>query len=40
VLYLFGTPGQDRFDFMWEILGEGNARLHPLVDGSRQDFAR
>ena len=23
VLYLFGTPGQDRFDFMWEILGEG-----------------
>ena len=23
VLYLFGTPGQDRFDFMWVILGEG-----------------
>src|SRR5262249_58956040 len=23
VLYLFGTPGQDRFDFMWEILSEG-----------------
>ena len=23
VLYLFGTPGQERFDFMWEILGEG-----------------
>lgn len=21
VLYLFGTPGQRRFDFMWEILG-------------------
>lgn len=20
VLYLFGTPGQRRFDFMWEIL--------------------
>ena len=20
VLYLFGTPGQKRFDFMWEIL--------------------
>ena len=23
VLYLFGTPGQRRFDFMWEILSEG-----------------
>src|SRR5574341_799873 len=23
VLYLFGTPGQKRFDFMWEILAEG-----------------
>ena len=23
VLYLFGTPGQKRFDFMWEILSEG-----------------
>src|SRR3954454_23298752 len=23
VLYLFGTLGQNRFDFMWEILGEG-----------------
>ena len=25
VLYLFGTPGQRRFDFMWEILAEGHA---------------
>jgi hypothetical protein len=23
VLHLFGTPGQKRFDFMWEILSEG-----------------
>ncbi|MDX9953622.1 MAG: ATP/GTP-binding protein, partial [Anaerolineae bacterium] len=23
ILYLFGTPGQRRFDFMWEILSEG-----------------
>src|SRR5664280_432673 len=23
-LVLFGTPGQDRFDFIWEILGEGS----------------
>ena len=22
ILYLFGTPGQKRFDFMWEILSE------------------
>ena len=23
ILFLFGTPGQRRFDFMWEILSEG-----------------
>ena len=23
VLHLFGTPGQERFDFMWEILQKG-----------------
>ncbi|MCU1586641.1 MAG: small GTP-binding protein [Frankiales bacterium] len=37
VLYLFGTPGQDRFDFMWEILGEGMLGYILLVDSSRQD---
>ena len=37
VLYLFGTPGQDRFDFMWEILGEGMLGYVLLVDASRQD---
>ncbi len=37
VLYLFGTPGQDRFDFMWEILGEGMLGYVLLVDSSRQD---
>ncbi len=37
VLYLFGTPGQDRFDFMWEILGEGMLGYILLVDASRQD---
>jgi small GTP-binding protein len=37
VLYLFGTPGQDRFDFMWEILGEGMLGYIVLVDASRQD---
>ena len=28
VLYLFGTPGQKRFDFMWEILIRGDARVY------------
>ena len=37
VLYLFGTPGQERFDFMWEILGEGMLGYILLVDASRQD---
>ena len=37
VLYLFGTPGQDRFDFMWEILGEGMLVYILLVDASRDD---
>src|SRR3954464_11868719 len=37
VLYLFGTPGQDRFDFMWEILGEGMLGYVLLVDASRAE---
>jgi small GTP-binding protein len=37
VLYLFGTPGQDRFDFMWEILGEGMIGYLLLVDASRPE---
>jgi uncharacterized protein len=32
VLYLFGTPGQERFDFMWEILGEGMLGYVLLID--------
>lgn len=32
VLYLFGTPGQRRFDFMWEILSEGMLGFIVLVD--------
>jgi signal recognition particle receptor subunit beta len=35
VLYLFGTPGQERFDFMWEILGEGMLGYLLLVDADR-----
>ncbi len=33
-LYLFGTPGQSRFDFMWEILGEGALGVIILVDST------
>ncbi len=34
VLYLFGTPGQSRFDFMWDILGKGMLGLVVLVDST------
>ena len=37
VLHLYGTPGQDRFDFMWEILSEGMLGYVVLVDGSKPD---
>src|SRR5665213_1664276 len=37
VLYLFGTPGQDRFDFMWEILGEGRRGYVLLLDAERPE---
>lgn len=33
-LYLFGTPGQSRFDFMWDILGEGALGIILLVDST------
>jgi signal recognition particle receptor subunit beta len=37
VLYLFGTPGQERFDFMWEILGEGMLGFVLLIDATRPE---
>jgi len=40
VLHLFGTPGQRRFDFMWEILSEGMLGLVVLVDSTRPDTFR
>lgn len=36
-LYLFGTPGQKRFDFMWEILAEGMLGFIVMVDAERED---
>jgi small GTP-binding protein len=40
VLYLFGTPGQKRFDFMWEILSEGMLGFVILVDSIRPETFR
>jgi small GTP-binding protein len=40
VLYLFGTPGQRRFDFMWEILAEGMLGFVVLVDSARPETFR
>src|SRR6266508_757088 len=37
---LFGTPGQKRFDFMWEILSEGMLGLVILVDSTRPETFR
>lgn len=37
VLHLFGTPGQVRFDFMWEILSLGMLGYIILFDSSRPD---
>ena len=40
VLYLFGTPGQRRFDFMWEILSEGMLGFVVMVDSTRPETFR
>jgi signal recognition particle receptor subunit beta len=36
-LHIYGTPGQERFDFMWDILSRGAIGLILLVDNSRKD---
>ena len=35
ILYLFGTPGQDRFQFMWDDLVRGSIGAVVLVDTTR-----
>ncbi|MBL8132589.1 MAG: ATP/GTP-binding protein [Anaerolineae bacterium] len=40
VLYLFGTPGQRRFDFMWEILAEGMLGFVVMVDSTKPETFR
>jgi signal recognition particle receptor subunit beta len=36
-LHLYGTPGQERFDFMWDILVTGGIGLVLLLDNTRTD---
>lgn len=36
-IHLYGTPGQERFDFMWDILTTGGIGLILLLDNSRAD---
>ena len=36
-LHLYGTPGQERFDFMWDILINGGIGLILLLDNTRAD---
>ena len=36
-LYLFGTPGQERFDFLWDIVARGMLGVIMLVDCERPD---
>jgi uncharacterized protein len=38
-IFLFGTPGQERFDYMWQVLSEGSLGLILLLAGDRpEDF--
>lgn len=36
-VHLYGTPGQERFDFMWDILGKGSHGIVLLVDHTAHD---
>jgi signal recognition particle receptor subunit beta len=36
-IHLYGTPGQERFDFMWDILTTNGLGLILLLDNTRRD---
>ncbi len=36
-VHLYGSPGQERFDFMWDILANGALGLVLLIDHSREN---
>lgn len=39
-IHLYGTPGQDRFDFMWDVLTQNGLGLVVLIDNTREDPLR
>lgn len=39
-VHLYGTPGQERFNFMWDILTEGGLGLILMIDNTRKDPLR
>lgn len=34
-VHIYGTPGQERFDFMWDILSQGGLGLVLLIDNTQ-----
>ena len=34
-VHIYGTPGQERFDFMWDILRKGSIGMILLIDNTR-----
>lgn len=38
-IHLYGTPGQERFEFMWDILRQGSRGLIILVNAGAEDVA-
>lgn len=36
-VHLYGTPGQERFSFMWDILTVGGVGLVLMIDNARED---
>ena len=40
ILHIFGTPGQRRFEFMWDILAEGMLGYVLMVDSTRPETFR
>lgn len=40
ILHIFGTPGQRRFEFMWDILSEGMLGYVVMVDSTRPETFR
>jgi signal recognition particle receptor subunit beta len=40
ILHIFGTPGQRRFEFMWDILAEGMLGYVVMIDSTRPETFR